>query len=84
MAEFVNKQEAATYLRVSSSTLKRYRMEGEWIEGVHWIRVNCRSIRYNLDLIKDWLQNRHNPILHQQAIEQYCAAVAKENKRLKH
>jgi hypothetical protein len=83
VAHFVDKKEAAAFLKVSTSTLKRYRMEGIWIEGVHWIRVNSRNIRYNLDLIQDWLQNRHDPLLHQQAIEQYCAAVATENKRLK-
>jgi hypothetical protein len=69
MTQFVSKRQLAQHLKLSDSTLKRYRLSGIWIEGLHWIRLNSRCTRYNLDLIDDWLQNRNNPGAHQRAIE---------------
>lgn len=43
----------------------------EWIEGLHWVRINSRCVRYNLELIKDWLHNRSDPAAHRRAIELY-------------
>jgi tRNA(His) 5'-end guanylyltransferase len=80
MSQFVNKQNAAAQLNLSPSTLKRYRMEGTWIEGVHWVKLNSRCIRYNLELIKDWLHNRHDPLKHEQAIEIYRAKLLSAQK----
>ena len=37
----------ATVIGLSHHTLKRYRLQGILIEGIHWIRVNPRCIRYN-------------------------------------
>ncbi|MGG6242003.1 helix-turn-helix transcriptional regulator [Nodosilinea sp. AN01ver1] len=71
MQLFVNKRQASECLSLSDSTLKKYRLNGEWIEGVHWVRINSRCVRYNLDLIQDWLHNRGNPKAHQQAIKTY-------------
>lgn len=71
MVTFVGKQEISQELGLSSETLKRYRLQGKWIEGVHWIRVNCRCVLYNQELIQDWLHNRNNPNAHQRAIEIY-------------
>lgn len=71
MVLFVSKQELSQKLALSDVTLKRYRLRGEWIEGVHWKRVNCRRVLYNLDLIEDWLHNRHNPNAHQRTIKIY-------------
>ena len=65
MVQFVSKQEATQSLKLSGTTLRRYRVQGLLIEGVHWVRVNSRCIRYNLELIKDWLHNRHDPAAHQ-------------------
>ncbi|NMF85818.1 hypothetical protein, partial [Nodosilinea sp. P-1105] len=47
------------------------RLQGDWIEGIHWVRINSRCVRYNLELIQDWLHNRENPAAHLQAIETY-------------
>ncbi|WP_017302288.1 helix-turn-helix transcriptional regulator [Nodosilinea nodulosa] len=57
MTQFVSKQEISQHLKLSDTTLKRYRLSGVWIEGVHWIRINSRCTRYNLDLIDDWMSN---------------------------
>ena len=71
MLLFVNKRKATECLNLSDSTLKRYRRSGEWIEGLHWVRLNSRCIRYNLELLKDWLHNREDPAAHGRAIAAY-------------
>jgi hypothetical protein len=81
MTHFASKQEASQYLKLSGTTLKRYRLQGLLIEGIHWIRLNSRCIRYNLDLIQDWLHNRHDPIAHQRAIEIYQANLLSNQRK---
>jgi tRNA(His) 5'-end guanylyltransferase len=71
MLLFVTKRQASECLNLSPETLKRYRLQGEWIEGIHWVRINSRCVRYNLELIKDWLHNRTNPNAHRRAIATY-------------
>jgi tRNA(His) 5'-end guanylyltransferase len=81
MTHFASKQEASQYLNLSGTTLKRYRLQGLLIEGIHWVRINSRCIRYNLDLIQDWLHNRQDPIAHQRAIENYQASLLSNQKK---
>jgi hypothetical protein len=69
MLLFVSKRKASECLNLSDSTLKKYRLKGDCIEGIHWVRINSRCIRYNLVLIQDWLHNRGNPAAHLHAIE---------------
>ncbi|MEO1390275.1 MAG: hypothetical protein AAFV85_23325 [Cyanobacteria bacterium J06634_6] len=71
MLLFVSKRQASECLNLSSTTLKKYRLNGEWIEGLHWVRINSRCVRYNLELIKDWLHNRSDPTAHLRAIAIY-------------
>ncbi|MEO0373363.1 MAG: hypothetical protein AAF329_01810 [Cyanobacteria bacterium P01_A01_bin.17] len=71
MLLFASKRQASECLNLSSSTLKKYRLNGEWVEGLHWVRINSRCVRYNLDLIQDWLHNRSDPSAHLRAIELY-------------
>ncbi|MFM7447988.1 MAG: hypothetical protein ACKO24_05255 [Leptolyngbyaceae cyanobacterium] len=71
MVTFVGKQQASKTLDLSGETLKRYRLEGKWIEGIHWVRLNSRCVRYNLELIQDWFHNQHDPTAHFRAIEAY-------------
>jgi len=82
MNQFVSKQEALQYLNLSSTTLKKYRLQGLLIEGIHWVRINSRCTRYNLELIKDWLQNRHDPVAHQRAIEVYQASLLSNQRKV--
>ncbi|MBR8831894.1 MAG: hypothetical protein N5P05_002609 [Chroococcopsis gigantea SAG 12.99] len=81
MTHFANKSEASQYLKLSGTTLKRYRLQGLLVEGIHWVRLNSRCIRYNLDLIQDWLHNRHDPVAHQRAIEIYQASLLSNQKK---
>ncbi|NJL47286.1 MAG: hypothetical protein HC929_07050 [Leptolyngbyaceae cyanobacterium SM2_5_2] len=82
MVQFVSKQETTQALKLSGTTLRRYRVQGLLIEGVHWVRVNSRCIRYNLELIKDWLHNRHDPAAHQRAIEIYQASLLSNQRKI--
>ncbi|MEO0984038.1 MAG: hypothetical protein AAFY20_00655 [Cyanobacteria bacterium J06639_14] len=68
-------------LKLSDSTLKRYRLQGLLVEGIHWVRVNSRCTRYNLELIQDWLHNRHDPAAHQRAIEIYQASLLSNQRK---
>ena len=81
MANFADKQEASKVLKLSGTTLKLYRLQGLLIEGIHWVRLNSRCIRYNLDLIQDWLHNRHDPVAHQRAIEVYLSNLMSNQKK---
>jgi CHAD domain-containing protein len=81
MQLFVNKHQASECLSLSGSTLKKYRLNGEWIEGIHWVRINSRCVRYNLELLKDWLHNRDNPKAHIWAIEVYQQGLLSYPKR---
>ncbi len=83
MTQFVSKQAISQHLNLSDTTLKRYRLSGVWIEGVHWIRINSRCTRYNLDLIDDWLQNKNNPSAHQNAIETQRSSLLSSSKKIR-
>jgi len=81
MTQFVSKREAIESLKLSGTTLRRYRVQGLLIEGLHFVRVNSRCIRYNLDLVKDWLHNRHDPEAHQRAIDIYQESLLSNQKK---
>ncbi|MEM6432604.1 MAG: hypothetical protein AAF773_01910 [Cyanobacteria bacterium P01_D01_bin.115] len=68
-------------LNLSSTTLKKYRLQGLLVEGIHWVRVNSRCTRYNLELIQDWLHNRQDPAAHQRAIEIYQASLLSNQRK---
>lgn len=74
-SQFSNKKVLAKIIGCSVHTLKAFRLRGDWIEGVHYTRINSRSILYNLPLCIDWIANRNNPLAHQQAIEKYLASL---------
>jgi hypothetical protein len=71
---WLNKHTAAALLGISSHTLKSYR-KLYWEYGIHYQRYNSRTIRYNRELILDWVANRSSPECHQRAIEAYLASL---------
>lgn len=81
MVQFVTKHKIIEYLNLSEATLKKYRRSGEWLEGVHWVRVNSRCVRYNLDLIEDWMNYRHDPEVHLRKVIAYQRALFSPKKR---
>lgn len=80
-AHFINKRSVCQLTGLSGETLKRYRRSGQWIEGIHWIKINERLIRYNWPLLKDWLQNCQDPIAHQRAIAAYQSTLLSNQAR---
>jgi hypothetical protein len=60
-----------------------YRLNVEWIEGIQWVRINSRCVRYILEMIQDWLQNRGNPKAHMQAIENYQRSLLSSKRKTK-
>jgi hypothetical protein len=67
----IKKDKAASLSRLKESTLKMKRLQGELIEGVHWVRVNARVVYYRQELLEDWAATRHDPDAHLRAIEEF-------------
>jgi hypothetical protein len=81
MVAFVSKRYLARSLMLNGDTLKKYRQQGDWLEGIHWVQINSRCIRYNLELIQDWLYNRNDPASHRRAIERYQSSLLSNQKK---
>jgi hypothetical protein len=75
MAQFCPRLDATRITGLSHHQLKKLRLSGRLIEGIHWIYLNSRSVLYNVVLITDWVANRRTPELHQIAISNFLAAL---------
>jgi hypothetical protein len=80
-AVFVNKRKAAELTGFSSHTLKKLRISGDLIEGVHWVKHNPRVVLYNAALLVDWVQNRHDLHVHQRAIETFQRSLLSNQRK---
>jgi hypothetical protein len=78
---FVDKHAAAKATGLSAETLKRARLSGSLTEGIHYVKLNCRTVRYNFELLQDWMQNRHDHLAHQRAIEIYQSSLLSSRKK---
>lgn len=58
---------------------KRITLTPEWIQGVHWQFIDPKQPKcgrmFNLPLIQNYLQTRHDPRLHERAIADYVAGL---------
>jgi hypothetical protein len=72
---FIDKHQAAAIVGKSSSTLKKWRLNGTLKRGIHWVRVNERSTLYNRDLLIDLVANFETPELHERAISNFLASL---------
>lgn len=82
---FEGKQQAARELGMSPHTLDRYRQQGLFLEGLHWVKATdspTAPALYNMPLCKDKLQNRKNPPAHARAINHYLGTLP-SNQRAK-
>ena len=79
---FCSKRVLANRIGYSPHTLKAIRHRGDWIEGIHYVRQNSRTILYNLELCLNWLANQATPSAHQRAIECYLASLVGEKPRV--
>ncbi len=73
---FVDKHRAAEVTGLSAETLKTYRLDGRLIEGIHWVSFNSRCVRFNLELLENWVKTRGCPEQHQKAIDAHVAALS--------
>lgn len=78
---FCTKQVLAEHIGYSPHTIKAIRQRGDWQEGIHYVKQNSRSIRYNLELCLNWLATRHNPSAHEKEILRYLASLEGEKAR---
>jgi hypothetical protein len=67
---------------ISRSVLKRLRLSGVLQEGVHWVRVGSRAIKFNKFLLIDWLVNERDPAAHQRAIDNFLASLPSNQKKI--
>jgi hypothetical protein len=81
--DFVTKYEISRLTGLAPATLKHYRLSGRLKEGIHWVKLNPRVIRYNRLLVRDWIQNQDKPHLHQRAIESYLRSLLSYEKKNK-
>lgn len=72
--ELAREKEAAKRFACSQPYLKKKRLDGTLHEGIHWIRLGKRSVRYVIPVMIDFFRNRHQPYVHQQFIEDYVAS----------
>lgn len=54
-----NKHQAAKIIGLSVSSVKKFRLSGEWIENIHYVKYLDFCIRYNAELLRDWVANRN-------------------------
>lgn len=80
-AFWINKHSAAALLEISIHTLRTYRSL-HWQSGIHYQYLNSRTIRYNRELIIDWVVNIYYPEAHQRAIRAFLVSLpSNKNKR---
>ena len=81
----IEKEPSLTTYRVNSLCRGRFlktqrvTLPPEWIQGVHWQFIDSRQPKcgriFNLPLIQNYLQTRHDPRLHERAIADYLARL---------
>lgn len=80
MFHLVTKQQASKILNMSIFTLKKYCLDVTWIKETRWVKLNNLCIRYNLELIQDWLHNCEDPNAHHRAIDLYHVSLVSNQK----
>lgn len=79
-AIWVDKHMAAIISGLSVHMLKKLRTErareaDRLVEGVHFVRHGGYCVRYNVELLKDYVATRSDPDAHKRAIELYLASL---------
>jgi hypothetical protein len=68
-------QKMAFTIGMSPSTIARWRKAGLLELGIHYFQINPTNILYHVELIQDWIANKHQPELHERAIENFLASL---------
>ncbi|MEG3439968.1 hypothetical protein V0288_22765 [Pannus brasiliensis CCIBt3594] len=78
---FIKRKELTNTISISQSKIKELMRTGQWIEGIHFTRYSKRMNLFNVQLIRDWLVNHHDPLSHQRAIENFLATLPSNRSR---
>ena len=73
-----DKHQAAEVIGLSVSSIKKLRLTGEFVEDIHYVKYSKYCIRYNAELLRDWVTNR-NTNRHAIAIENYLNSLPSNN-----
>jgi hypothetical protein len=80
MPSFQPQEKAAEALGVHWSWLRDRRLQGRFIENVHFIRVpGVRSYCYNVPLIARWIDVGGDPARHQRDVDAYLIQTGQMN-----
>lgn len=75
LQHWCDKHEAAKITGLSPLTLRDWRLSGKLIEGIHWIKLGARCVRYNVSLLRDYMATYENPEHHQRAVHNYLTSL---------
>lgn len=56
-SDYLTKYDAAELTCLSTHTLKKYRLNGKLIKGIHYVKLNSRTIRYHRPSLQTWMNN---------------------------
>lgn len=75
--DWITPKETMQLVGLKSRAIVCLRSE-QWIEGIHFQRINARAIRYNRQALSHWLTTRHAPHLHSHWCREYLQALHDE------
>lgn len=76
-SEFVPGKECDRVFGTTPEIRKNLRVNGEWFDPVHLKWLNSRYCVYRLDMVRSWIENRHQPHIHLAESEQLLAKLSK-------
>jgi phosphotransacetylase len=77
---YITKKVAIALISFGESTLKHWRQTNRLIEGVHYVKNGATDIRYDREMLLDFVQNLNDASSHNKAIE---ARIAGREAKLK-
>lgn len=80
--EWCDKHCASSITGLSIFTLRDWRLNGKLVEGIHWVRIGVRCVRYNSQMLRDYMVTQSEPNIHQRAIDNFLASLP-SNQNLK-
>ena len=78
--EFLTRQEAADFLKVTVGTIDKYRRT-EWTKDLHYTKRG-RMIRFYKSCLNDWLVNIDYPALHQAWLMKHHSSGTSKSRKL--
>jgi hypothetical protein len=83
LQEWCDKHEASRIVGRSASTLRDWLLSGKLVEGIHWVRFGPRCVRYNAELLRDFVAIQPNPNVHRRAVDNYLASLPSNKPKVK-